>query len=66
MKIGMTFLACAAALLTAGCTVRPALPVAALHLPPPILVAAPPAVLVAPGYHREHPGHGWGHRKHHD
>ena len=49
----------------AGCEVRPAVPVAALRLPAPVVVAPAPVavvpatpVVVAPAY-KPHPGRGW-------
>lgn len=65
MKASKAFLPLAAAILAAGCTVRPAVPVATLRLPPPIVVDAASPVVVAPAYYREHPGRGRGHHKHH-
>ncbi len=53
----------------AGCTVQPAVPVAAVRFQPPVVVAhAPVAVMPAPAVlapaHKPHPGRGWarGHR----
>ncbi len=47
-----------------GCTVQPAVPVAAVRFQPPVVVAPAPVavmpapVLVAPAY-KPHPGRGW-------
>jgi hypothetical protein len=62
----LSFLALAT--LPAGCIAHPVRPVAALHLPQPMVVQPTP-VVVAPAYYRPHPGDGWrhGHRhRHHD
>ena len=66
MRVGKAFgvglLAAAAA---AGCTVQPAVPVAAVRLQPPLVVAPAPVgviaapVAVVPAY-KPHPGRGWG------
>ena len=66
MKVWKAFALCAlAAPAVAGCTVQPAWPVAAVRVPPPLLVAPAPVavvpaapVVVAPVY-KPHPGRGW-------
>ena len=63
MKVRKVFVSCALAALAGGCSVEPAMPVAKLRVPPPVLVSPMP-IVVAPAYHRPHPGRGWGHHKH--
>ena len=62
MKVRKAVVSCALAALAAGYTVKPA-PLAALRVPSPVVVSPAP-VLVAPDFHRPHPGRGWGHHKH--
>lgn len=65
MRIWKAFALCALAAPAAGCTVQPAMPLAAVRLQPPVVVAPAPValvpspVVVAPG-HKPHPGRGWG------
>ena len=59
MRIMRALAPVALAVLAAGCTVQPAFPVAAVRIPPPVVVETAP-VLVAPSY-RPHPGRGWKH-----
>ena len=68
MNVLKAFALCALAAPAAGCTVQPAIPVAAVRLQPPVVVAPAPValvpapVVVGPAY-RPHPGRGWGHYK---
>jgi hypothetical protein len=63
MELRKALASCALAALAAGCTVEPAMPLATVHVPPPVVVGPAP-FLVAPAYHKPHPGRGWGHHKH--
>jgi hypothetical protein len=64
MKVWKAFALCALAAPAAGCTVRPAAPIAAVRMPAPVVVApvpvavVPTPVVVEPAY-RPHPGRGW-------
>ncbi len=47
MKVSKVFVSCALAALAGGCSVEPAMPVAKLRVPPPVLVSPMP-IVVAP------------------
>ena len=64
MKVTKVLVPCALAALVAGCTVQPALPVATVRVPPPVVVSPAAPILVTPAHHAPHPGRGWGHHKH--
>ena len=70
MNTWKAFACCALLAPAAGCAVQPAIPVAAVRLPPPVVVAPAPVAVVpaapmvlAPAY-KPHPGRGLGHHKH--
>ncbi len=63
MGLAKAVTSCALAALVGGCSVEPAFPVAKVRVPPPVVVSPTP-IVVAPAYHRPHPGRGWGHGKH--